>query len=83
MPKKLEIIKKLIGQNRSTRNTLPQTLTKEQVMFLRLSRQGMHRVPFPKMVEIWNKLGWGEISLSNIRRLYKMYIEHIPKNEIS
>ena len=46
-------------------------LTKEQREFLLLCREGEQPVSYVKMADLWQQLGWGEVSKSGIEERYK------------
>jgi hypothetical protein len=45
-------------------------LTKEQVKFIKSCRSGV-TVPYSLMVELWDKMDWGKLSIHSMKRLYE------------
>jgi hypothetical protein len=45
-------------------------LSKDQKEFLLRCRDHNFPVIYPKMAELWQGLGWGDISTDSLRRLY-------------
>jgi hypothetical protein len=45
------------------------TYTEEQIEFLKQCRNGEKRkVAYPKMVELWEKVGWGHIDIKTLTK---------------
>lgn len=55
-----EIDKYKIKQNKST-------LTEQQKKFILKCRVGNEKVIYEKMCELWDRLGWGSVSLGTMR----------------
>lgn len=72
-------IEKLINANRQNKFYMPKELTAEQIKFVKLAREGDNPVAFYKMAELWEELGWGKTSTTNMQRLYRRVINGANK----
>ena len=62
--------KKNINQYYKPKPCIYENMTKEQKEFLLLCRDNVNAVPFNKMAELWEELGWGKTSTENVRKRY-------------
>lgn len=46
------------------------SFTKEQIAFLKKCREHKNPVTYPVMIELWEKMGWGRVEESTMRRYY-------------
>jgi hypothetical protein len=63
---------KEIDKFRGRKNTIK--LTKEQIKFIKQCRSGIP-VPYKRMSELWDKLGWGKANEWNMQRLYERLVK--------
>ena len=60
---------------RTGRFRIPKSLNKDQLLFLRKAREGDYPVTFPKMAELWEKVGWGKVTHYNMIDMYNKFIK--------
>jgi hypothetical protein len=48
--------------------------TEDQIKFLKAAREGQNVVSYPKLVPLWEKMGWGKIAPDTLRKLYVRFV---------
>ena len=46
-------------------------ITEEQKKFIRVCRDGFPPVTYPRMVELWEKAGWGKVNRTTLQEWYR------------
>jgi len=62
--------KKNISQYQKPKSTVYSLMSGEQIEFLLMCRDSGKPIPFTKMAELWEELGWGRSATEIIRKRY-------------
>jgi hypothetical protein len=73
-PKDITLDEVLAEMEKLRKPRYVEDITEAQTKFLRRGREGQRPVPYPRLVPLWEKMGWGKIDPDTLRKLYVRFV---------